>query len=135
MKPRLCRSSWRALASSHPLMLPSTCFRKALLACPPCNLPSFTVESTLSSPWSCSDIPLTRQGAALAHLDSLPPHDLVLWTDGSVPFPFGRGGSDVLANCSVASWRIGLDAKRCQLILNTLTRRTSTPVCKGCLFE
>ena len=42
---------------------------------------------------------LYRQGAALAHLDYLPPHDLVLWTDGSVPFPFGKGGSGVFANC------------------------------------
>ena len=41
-------------------------------------------------------IPLT-----LAHLDSLLPHDLVLWTDGSVPFPFGKGGSGILANCSL----------------------------------
>ena len=95
MRPRLCRLSWRAFASTHPLMLPSTCSRKALVACPPCppwNLPSFTVESTLPTP--CS-----RQGAALAHLDSLPPHDVVLWTDGSVPF--GNGGSGVLANCSI----------------------------------
>ena len=41
VKPRLCRSSWRALASTHPLMLPSTCSREALLAClpfPPQNL-------------------------------------------------------------------------------------------------
>ena len=45
--------------------------------------------------------PRTRQGAALAHLDSLLPHDLVLWTDGSVPFPSGKGGSGVLANCSL----------------------------------
>ena len=85
-------------------MLPSTCSREALVACPsfsPWNLPSFTVESTLSSPCSRSDAPLTRQGAALAHLDSLPPHDLVLWTDGSVSFPFGKGGSGVLANCSL----------------------------------
>ena len=68
-------------------MLPSTCSRDALLACPPFpswNLPSFTVESTLSTPCSRSDPPLSRQGAALAHLDSFPPHDLVLWTDGSV---------------------------------------------------
>ena len=85
-------------------MLPSTCSREALVACPPCppwNLPSFTVESTLSCPCTRSDPPHSRQGAALAHLDSLPPHDLVLWTDGSVPFPFGKGGSDVLANCSL----------------------------------
>ena len=34
VKPRLCRSSWRALASTHPLMLFSTCSREALLACP-----------------------------------------------------------------------------------------------------
>ena len=56
-------------------------------------------------------ISLSRQGAALAHLDSLSPHDLVLRTDGSVPFPFGKGesgvfpfgkvGSGVLANCSL----------------------------------
>ena len=103
VKPRLCRSSWRAFASTHPLMLPSTSSREALLACPPCppwNLPSFTVESTLSTPCSRSDPPLTRQGTTLAHLDSLPPHDLVLWTDGPVPFRFGKGSSGVLANCS-----------------------------------
>ena len=84
-------------------MLPSTCSREALLAClscPPWNLPSFTVESTLSSSCSRSDPPHSRQGAALAHLDSLPPHDLVLWTDGSDSFTFGKGGSGVLANCS-----------------------------------
>ena len=76
VKPRLCRSSWRASASTHPLMLPSTFSREALLACslfPPWNLPSFTVESTLTSPCSRSDPPLSRQGAALTHLDSLPP--------------------------------------------------------------
>ena len=70
VKPRLCRSSWRAFASTHPLMLPSTFSREALLACPPFppwNLPSFTVESTLSTP--CS----------LAHLDSLP---LMIWCFG-----------------------------------------------------
>ena len=86
--------------STHPLMLPSTSTREALLACPsspPWNLPLFTVESTLSSPCFCSDFFLSRQSAALVHLDSLPPYDLVLWTDGSVPF--GKGGSGVLANC------------------------------------
>ena len=97
MRPRLCRSSCRAFAFTHPLMLPSTSYREAHLACPPLppwNLPSFTVESTLPTP--CS-----RQCASIAHLDSLLLHDLVLWTDGSVPFPFGTGGSGVLANCSL----------------------------------
>ena len=46
-------------------------------------------------------LPFSRQGAALAHPDYLPRHDLVLWTDGSVPFPFGKGNSGVLANCSL----------------------------------
>ena len=104
VKPRLCKSSWRAFASTHPLMLPSTCSREALLACPlfpPWNLPSFTVDFTLPSPCSRSDPPLSRQDAALAQLDSLPHQDLVLWTDGSVPFPFGKGGSGVLAKCSL----------------------------------
>ena len=85
-------------------MLHSTSRREALLAFPPFlpwNLPSFTVESTFSSPCSHSDLPLSRQGAGLAHLDSLPLHDLVLWTDGSAPFLFDKGGSAVLANCSL----------------------------------
>ena len=60
-------------------MLPSASPREALLAClpsPPWNLPAFTVESTLSTPCSHSDLSLSRQGAALAHLDSLP---LMIW--------------------------------------------------------
>ena len=63
VKPRLCRSSWRAFASTHTLMLPSTSPREALLACPPFpswNLSSFTVESTLCSPCSRSNPPLSR---------------------------------------------------------------------------
>ena len=66
------------------------------------------VESTLSSPCSRSDLPLSRQGAALAHLDSLSSHDLVLWTDGSVPFPFGKGGSGILGNCSLCGTEAAL---------------------------
>ena len=95
VKPRVRRLSWRAFASTYLLILPSTCFREALLACPsfpPWNLPSFTVESTLSTPCSLSDPALSRQSGALAHLDSPPPpYDLVFWTDGS----------GVLANCSL----------------------------------
>ena len=106
VKPRLCRLSWRAFAFTHPLMLPFTSSREALLACPPFppwNRPLFTVESTLSIPCSRSDPRLSRQGVALSYLDSLPPDDLVLWTDGSVPFPFGKGGSGILANCSLCN--------------------------------
>ena len=46
-----------------------------------------------------SDPPLSPQGAALACLDSLPFHDMVIWRDGTVPF--GNGGSGVLANHSL----------------------------------
>ena len=84
-------------------MLSSTSPRETLLACPPIppwNLPSFMVESTLSSLCSCSDPPHSCQRAALAHLDSLPPHDLVLWTDGFVPSRLGKGGCGVLANAA-----------------------------------
>ena len=80
MKPRLCKSSWRAFASTHLLISPSTSPREALLACHPSspwNLRSFTVKSTLSSSCSDSDPPLSRQGAALAHLDSL-----MIWYSG-----------------------------------------------------
>ena len=66
--------------------------------------PAFTVELTPSSPCSLWS-PLSRQGAApacrSARLDSLPPHDQVIWTDGSVPFAFGKGGSGVFVNCSL----------------------------------
>ena len=62
---------------------------------------SFSVESTFSSRYSRSDPLFSCQDDALVHLDSLPPHYLVIWTDGSVPFPFGKGGSGVLANCSL----------------------------------
>ena len=60
------------------------------------------MESTHTSLCSRSDsTSLSCQGATLAYLDSLPFDDLVLWTDGSVPFPFDKGGSGVFANCSL----------------------------------
>ena len=51
LEQRPCRSPWRAFASTHPLMLPFSSPREALLACSsslPWNLPSFTTESTIS---------------------------------------------------------------------------------------
>ena len=104
MKQRLCRSSWRAFAPTHPLMLPSTSSREALLACPPFpswNLPSFTVESTLSTPCFRSDsLFLSRLDTALAHLDSLP---LMIWYSGQTAlFLF------LLAKATTAYLRIAL---------------------------
>ena len=81
VKPRLCRSSWRAFASTHPLMLLFTCSREALLACPsspPWNLPSFTVEFTLSSPCSRSD-PLSLAKMRLSPTLTLSP---MIWYSG-----------------------------------------------------
>ena len=46
VKPRLCRSSWRAFAFTYPLMLPST--YEALYACPPS--PPWNLSSSLWSP-------------------------------------------------------------------------------------
>ena len=97
VKPRLCRSSWRAFAFTHPLMLPSTSTREALLACspfPPWNLSSFTMESTLSYSCSCSDPPLS-----LAHLDSPP----------------SRPGTLDRRLCSFSFWQ-GLLRRSCQLL-------------------
>ena len=82
VKPRHCRSSWRAFASTHPLMLPSTCFREALVACPPFppwNLPSFTVESTLSTPCSRSDPPSLAKVRLSPTLTLSPP---MIWCFG-----------------------------------------------------
>ena len=61
----------------------------------------FLLGTCLSSLWT-PPLPLSHQGAALAHLDSLPSYDLVLWTDGSVTFPFGKDGSGVPAYCFLA---------------------------------
>ena len=63
----------------------------------------FTAKSVLSFSCSRYNSPPSRQGVTLVHLDSLPHHHLVIWTDASDPFPFGKGGSGVLANCSLCS--------------------------------
>ena len=108
VKPRFCRSSWRAFASTHWLMLPSTSPRDALLVSflsAPWNLPFFTMECTLSFPCSRSNHPLFCQGRALAHLDCLPSHDLVLWTDRSVPFFLARVALAYLPNARSVALR------------------------------
>ena len=37
-----------------------------------------------------------------------PTYDLVLWTEGSVPFFFGKDGSGILANCSLCGTKATL---------------------------
>ena len=78
MKPGLYGSSWKAFASTHPVILFP---REALFACLP-----FLLGTCLPLLWSPSFplhapalILLSRQGAALPHLDSLSAHDLDRW--------------------------------------------------------
>ena len=102
MKPRLCRSSWRAFASTHPLMLSSTCSREALLAdppFPPWNLSSFTVESTFFSSCFRSDPPLSRQGAAFTHL-SLP---FMIWYSEQTALFFSSWQGRLRRTCELLS--------------------------------
>ena len=78
-------------------MLSSTFLREAFLLetwLPSLRSPSFPLHAlALVSSFS------PRCGACLSRLSL--PYYLVLWTDGSVPFPFGKGGSGVLANWSL----------------------------------
>ena len=62
------------------------------------------------SPWSPPFplLALALISLSLAHLDSILPHNLVLWTDGSVPFSFGKGDSGILANCSLCGTEASL---------------------------
>ena len=72
--------------------------------------PSFLLGICLRSRWSppfalhaLALIPLFLAKVRLSPTLTLspPPHDLVRLTEGSVTFPFGKGGSGVLANCSL----------------------------------
>ena len=102
VRPRLCRSSWELL-----LPLIRSCFLLHFLGKLFLLALSFLLGICLLSLWSpplsssctCTNPSLSRQGVALAHLYPFPPHDLILWTYGSVPSPFGKSGSGVLANC------------------------------------
>ena len=113
----------------------SSCFflhllrRLFLLALP------FLLGTLLFSPWSPTFPP-----RALAHLDSFLPYDLVLWTDGSVPSPLGKGDSGVLANCllcgtevtlffSVGSVCSSFSAKACAILRALCWSRQHQQVC------
>ena len=105
VKPRLCRSSWRAFASTQSLMLPSTCSREALLF-----LLGICLRSRWSPPFSLHAlvlIPLSLVKVRLSPILTLfPLMILVLWTDSFVPF--GKGSSGVLANCSLCRTEVTL---------------------------
>ena len=62
---------------------------------------SFIPKPTLSTPCSSSILLFSRQDAVLSHLGSLPSYDFVIFTNGTISFLFRKGGSGILANCSV----------------------------------
>ena len=141
-KPRLCRLSWRAFAYTHSLMLLSTSPKEVVFACPPS--PPWNLPPSLWSPpfplHAPAPIPLSRQGAVFAHLDSFPPHDLVPWTDGSIPLPFAKGSYGVLANCSLCNTKTTLSfsggpvcasfsAKACAILPSLCWSRQHQQVC------
>ena len=82
VKPRLCRSFWRAFASTHPLMLPSTCSREVLLACPSFLLGIFLPPSGSQpfSPQASALIPLFLAKVRLSPTLTLFP--LMIWYSG-----------------------------------------------------
>ena len=105
VKKRLSRNSWRHFSSVNPIISSLSFDREPLINCPPFppwNSPCIKVDTAIPT-CSRSDPLLARQSAALSHLNSLPHHDLVLWTDGSVPFALGKGGSGVFADCSLCN--------------------------------
>ena len=69
---------------------------------------SISVSFSVHFGWLQKTQAWLSNGAALAHLDFLPPHDLVIWTDGSLPFPFSTGASGVLANNSLCDSEVTL---------------------------
>ena len=102
MKPRLSSFSWRFFASTYPLMLSPSSHKKFHSACLPFprrNQPSFSVKLPFFTPGSRSDPSLSSQGGDSAHLDTLPFHDFVIWTNSSFSFPFGKGGYGVPTSC------------------------------------
>ena len=111
-------------ASSFPLRVTLTDFtlssyKRALrlpISFPISGLARLEVKPKLSS---CSrSVPsLSRQGAALAHLDSFPPYDLVLWTDGSVPFLLARAAPAYLPTAFSVALRPLQQAQYAQVFL------------------
>ena len=92
------KPSWRSSWSSATLPLPSP--RESLITCPP--FPPWSTTHSTVSPFipDCTGSSTARLQIASSRLSSLPPSDIQVWTDGSVPFLFGPGGAGVYATCS-----------------------------------
>ena len=92
------KPSWRSSCSSATLPLPFP--RESLITCPP--FPPWSTTHFTVSPFipDCTGSSTARLQIASSRLSSLPPSDIQVWTDGSVPSLFGPGGAGVYATCS-----------------------------------
>ena len=92
------KPSWRSSCSSATLPLPSP--RESLITRPP--FPPWSTTHFTVSPFipDCTGSRTARLQIASSRLSSLPPSDIQVWTDGSVPSLFGPGGAGVYATCS-----------------------------------
>ena len=92
------KPSWRSFCSSATLPLPFP--RECLITCPP--FPPWSTTHFTVSPFilDCTGSSTARLQIASSRLSSLPPSDIQVWTDGSVPSLFGPSGAGVYATCS-----------------------------------
>ena len=92
------KPSWRSSCSSATQPLPSP--RESLITCPP--FPPWSTTHFTVSPFipDCTGSSTARLQIVSSRLSSLPPSDIQVWTDGSVPSLFGPGGAGVYATCS-----------------------------------
>ena len=92
------KPSWRSFCSSATQPLPSP--RETLITCPP--FPPWSKTHFIVSPFipDCTGNSTARLQTASSRLSSLPPSDIQVWTDGSVPSLFGPGGAGVYVTCS-----------------------------------
>ena len=92
------KPSWRSFCSSatQPPLSP----RETLIMCPP--FPPWTATHFTVSPFipDCTGNSTARLQSAASRLSSLPPSDIQVWTDGSVPSLFSPGGAGVYVTCS-----------------------------------
>ena len=92
---------WRSFCSSATQSLPSPC--ETLIMCSP--FPPWTATHFTVSPFipDCTGNSTDRLQSASNRLSSLPPSDMQVWTDGSVPSLFGPGGAGVMPHAPNAT--------------------------------
>ena len=107
------KPSWRSFCSSATQPLPSP--RETLITCPP--FPPWSTTHFTVSPFipDCTGNSTARLQSASSRLSSLPPSDIQVWTDGSVPSLFGPGGAGVYATCSKCNTSNSLPFSSCPI--------------------